>query len=274
MVESGSNAANAGLTRGDVLLSYNETRLANLDALRPAMGAVNKAIESGERTADEPVKVTFWRDGQTKETTLSPGRMGVQPSPGDPADGLRSMALFERGFDTAAAQASALDQVRLFGGTLLGLPGTRVEAEVIAALFQRVAAGAGRPGDAEAPFGAGVRLLLGEQATLANLMEHVHGVVYLHLATHGLMGSADRPYDASLALTQPREPTPEDIGFLRLQDLMSKWARQLNGCELVVLSACETQRGLRQGDTIMSLPLGFFFAGAQSVVASLWKVDD
>ncbi|MFI4898185.1 MAG: CHAT domain-containing protein, partial [Phycisphaerales bacterium JB059] len=28
------------------------------------------------------------------------------------------------------------------------------------------------------------------------------------------------------------------------------------------------------GDTVMSLPIGFFAAGAETVVASLWRVDD
>jgi len=42
----------------------------------------------------------------------------------------------------------------------------------------------------------------------------------------------------------------------------------------VVLSACDTQRGQRKGDSVMSLPLGFFFAGTPTVLASLWQVDD
>ena len=49
---------------------------------------------------------------------------------------------------------------------------------------------------------------------------------------------------------------------------------RLKGCDLVVLSACDTQRGVQTGDTTFSLPLGFFFAGAPTVIASLWKVDD
>jgi len=268
----GGNAAKAGLKRGDVLLRYDEQTLDEQTPLPKAIGAVNEAIQKGDRPADQAVKITYWRDGQEAQAELPPGKLGVQVRPGNPADGLRSMALLDRGFDAVAAQANALDQVRLFGGALPPLPGTRREAEAIAALFQH--AGAGRVADSATPSGPTVRLLLDEQATLANLTEQAPGVRYLHLATHGLMGSAERPYDASLALTQPQEPTPEDIGFLRLQDLISKWAGRLNECELVVLSACDTQRGVRQGDSVMSLPLGFFFAGAPTVVASLWKVDD
>jgi CHAT domain-containing protein len=37
---------------------------------------------------------------------------------------------------------------------------------------------------------------------------------------------------------------------------------------------CDTQKGIPVGDTVMSLPLAFFQAGAPSVIASLWEVDD
>jgi CHAT domain-containing protein len=152
--------------------------------------------------------------------------------------------------------------VRLFGGVLPPLPGTEREVRAIGNLFTSTQSRAA--------------VLIGTDATAPKLSEAIAARPprYLHLATHGLMGSAERPYDAALALTQPQEPTPEDIGFLRLEDLLSRWGGKLNDCDLVVLSACDTQRGQRQGDTVMSLPLGFFFAGARTVVASLWKVDD
>lgn len=96
----------------------------------------------------------------------------------------------------------------------------------------------------------------------------------LHLATHGLLGSADRPLLASLALTAPAEPNAEDIGFLTLEEILATWGGELRGSELVVLSACDTGRGFRQGDTVMALPLGLLICGTESVLASLWKVDD
>ena len=269
----GGNAAEAGMRRGDVLLRYDGLMLDAQTPLSRATGAVNEAIHKGERPADDAVKIIYWRDGQEAEVELPPGRMGVRIQPGSPADGLRSMALLDRGFDAMAAQANALDQVRLFGGSLSRLAGTRRESEAIAALFNSTEAR--RHADTEsADVSPAARLLLGEDATMARLTEAVHGARYVHLATHGLMGSADTPYDASLALTQPEKPTPEDIGFLTLKDLIGQWGGRLEGCELVVLSACDTQRGVRKGDTVMSLPLGFFFAGARTVVASLWKVDD
>jgi CHAT domain-containing protein/Tfp pilus assembly protein PilF len=165
-----------------------------------------------------------------------------------------------RGPEAAAADISAVDQVRLFGGKLSPLPGTTTEAQAVAASLTAK--------------GMNPVVLLGEDATAPKLREKLVGARYVHLATHGLMGTSDRPYDASLALTQPVQATPEDIGFLRLDDLIAKFAGRLDGCEMVVLSACDTGRGQQKGDTILSLPMGFFFAGTPTVVASLWRVDD
>jgi len=45
--------------------------------------------------------------------------------------------------------------------------------------------------------------------------------------------------------------------------------------DLVVLSACQTALGKAvQGEGLIGLTRGFFFAGAARTVASLWKIDD
>ncbi len=48
-----------------------------------------------------------------------------------------------------------------------------------------------------------------------------------------------------------------------------------NNASLVVLSACNTNIGkLEVGEGVMSLARGFFYGGTQSVVSTLWNVDD
>lgn len=163
----------------------------------------------------------------------------------------------ERGLDETVAETSLLDIVRFHGGRLSRLPGTHVEVQRIGRLL-----------------GDRATVLTGEDANIANLEASVEDARYVHIATHGIVGSQDRPYDASLALTIPETPTPDDIGFLRIEDMIRRWRGKLDQCDLAVLSACDTQRGIKSGTSMMALPWGFFYAGAPTVIASLWQVDD
>jgi CHAT domain-containing protein/Tfp pilus assembly protein PilF len=65
--------------------------------------------------------------------------------------------------------------------------------------------------------------------------------------------------------------TRED-GILTAEEVA---ALDLRGCELVILSGCETGLGQREGGQgVLGLQRAFLDAGARAVVASLWKVDD
>lgn len=158
------------------------------------------------------------------------------------------------------ADASQIDVVRLYGGFLPRLQGTRDEVNGIRTAVE----GAG---------GASL-ILMQSTATLPELEENAGVGCYLHLATHGLVGSRSRPYDAGVALTEPEVLSVDDTGFLTLNRLLRNWQGKLRECHMVVLSACQTHVGVREGDAMMSLPWGFFYAGAPTVVASLWNVDD
>ena len=61
-------------------------------------------------------------------------------------------------------------------------------------------------------------------------------------------------------------------GILTAEELCSL---DLSQCELAVLSACETNVGIRRaGQGIQSLQSALYAAGARTSITSLWKVDD
>jgi CHAT domain-containing protein/uncharacterized protein HemY len=92
----------------------------------------------------------------------------------------------------------------------------------------------------------------------------------LHFATHGVL-NPKRPEKSGLFLSMVNRQGQEQNGFVGLQDIYSLHAP----VELVVLSACSTGLGKDvRGEGLIGLTRGFLYAGASSVVASLWKVDD
>ena len=93
---------------------------------------------------------------------------------------------------------------------------------------------------------------------------------FLHFATHGLLDSR-YPSLSALALSQYDENGRAQEGFLNVHDI---YRLRLNA-DVVVLSACETALGREiRGEGLLGLTQGFMYAGAKSLVVSLWKVSD
>jgi CHAT domain-containing protein/tetratricopeptide (TPR) repeat protein len=92
----------------------------------------------------------------------------------------------------------------------------------------------------------------------------------LHLATHGYLDPKLPGYSGLLLSTVDRNGQTQD-GFVSLQDIYQLRAP----VNLVVLSACQTALGQEvRGEGLIGVTRGFMYAGASTVVASLWKVDD
>jgi CHAT domain-containing protein len=103
--------------------------------------------------------------------------------------------------------------------------------------------------------------LLDSDATLGALRERARGADVLHLACHGQF-RPDSPLFSSLRLGD---------GWMTVRDA---YTLQL-GAGLVTLSACETGvSAVAPGDELIGLVRGFFYAGAPSLLLSLWTVDD
>jgi CHAT domain-containing protein len=98
---------------------------------------------------------------------------------------------------------------------------------------------------------------------------------YIHLATHGLLGSA-RGRPPSLVLSLVGNGGEEQGGGLNDGFLSFVEVTHLKlNADLVVLSACETGLGdLRPGEGVVGLSRAFLYAGSRGVVCSLWQVDD
>lgn len=103
--------------------------------------------------------------------------------------------------------------------------------------------------------------LIGDQATRENLLRFAPHARFLHLASHGYF-QRDNPMFSSLKLADGR------LSFYDLLDLKLK-------AEMVTLSACQTGvNAILPGDELHGLMRGFLYAGAPSIIVSLWKVSD
>ncbi|HEY6245254.1 MAG TPA: CHAT domain-containing tetratricopeptide repeat protein [Pyrinomonadaceae bacterium] len=133
------------------------------------------------------------------------------------------------------------------------LPYTRYEVESISKLF---------PNDQS-------KVYLGvnaneEAVKTANLDQYR----YLHFATHALVD--DRVPGRSGIVLSLTNNGKED-GILQVGEIM----RLRLNAEQVTLSACSTALGrFFEGEGIVGLTRGFLYAGADSVVVSLWNVSD
>lgn len=101
----------------------------------------------------------------------------------------------------------------------------------------------------------------GEMANRANFYQHAPTSRLIHLATHGEF-SVTNPLFSRLVLADG------DVTTLDLLEM------QLDA-SLVVLSACETGRAvIGGGDELLGLTRALLYAGAASLLLTLWRVDD
>jgi CHAT domain-containing protein/lipopolysaccharide biosynthesis regulator YciM len=168
------------------------------------------------------------------------------------------------------------------------LPGSRREAESIQRLLPQA------------------ELFLGPAATKDRLL-HLPPPAVLHLATHGFFlddgpaslesravvsfgalgeeplapGPLDPLLRSGLVLAAERVPVPAGSQAVApspegaLVTALELAGLNLWGTQLVVLSACDTGRGdVKPGQGVYGLRRAFLVAGAETVVMSLWKVND
>jgi CHAT domain-containing protein len=139
------------------------------------------------------------------------------------------------------------------GLDLTQLPFTRAEVSAISSLF---------PPPQE-------KIYLGVDATEANVKaEKLDQYRYLHFAAHGYVDE-ESPARSGIVLSLTADP--KEDGVLQTGEIM----RLRLNADLVTLSACRTGLGrLVNGEGVVGLSRAFFYAGARSLVVSLWNVND
>ncbi|MFH1735716.1 MAG: CHAT domain-containing protein, partial [bacterium] len=109
--------------------------------------------------------------------------------------------------------------------------------------------------------------LTGDDATETNLIEEASQADIIHLACKGLF-DAENPLNSRLFLN----PDSDNDGNL---DLAETYWLELDSCQLIALTACETGSGVTMsGDDIAGVSRGFMVAGTPRLVSSLWEIDD
>lgn len=142
----------------------------------------------------------------------------------------------------ARAIAAGAEAPRLRALARTPLPGAREEARRIA------------------PFGT--RVWSGRDATPARLAD-ARGQAVLHLATHAWMDPAHPAESGLLLAGADGLVTPARVESLDVR------------ADLVTMSGCRTAQGRSvMGEGMFGLARAFLVAGARSVVATLWEVDD
>jgi CHAT domain-containing protein/Flp pilus assembly protein TadD len=140
------------------------------------------------------------------------------------------------------------------GRALAPLPFSGREVEAIAGLYPRA------------------EVYLGSDATEEKVKSLGSGAQLVHFACHGLLDERF-PLNSALALTVPEQKAEgQDNGLLQAWEIFESVRLD---ADLVTLSACGTALGREMGgEGLVGLTRAFQYAGARSVLASLWSVSD
>lgn len=204
------------------------------------------------------------------------------------------------GVDYDATDVPASDRLLGSNGASITLAADRSAAPGPLALLAETSAEARSVADLyEGAFDLQSVLLVQAAATKRAFVEHASDARFLHIATHGWFAPLELRsiLDESPAVQLGRTENtvagflPEALcglafaganqganeqghvpGILTAEELS---ALDLSNCELAVLSACETNVGLRRaGQGIQSLQTALHGAGVRTAITSLWKVPD
>ena len=215
------------------------------------------ALSSGEASEGRRVFLAEWRPlhvaisvSMARELARRRGSIEAPASMlaafGDPRPGSSPQTRGSEGAYRSVAQRAQ---------TLPAIPSSRQEVDSVALIF----------GDHAEKF-------VGPSATEERVTASATRARFLHLACHAVLDSRF-PLDSALVLAPPEVEHPgSENGLLQAWEI---YERLRMNADLVTLSACETALGKESGgEGLVGLVRAFQFAGARSVLASLWSISD
>jgi len=178
-----------------------------------------------------------------------------------PLHTISSMAVYAETLKLRARNSRRQKRFLAFAGPvndLAKLPSSLVEVREVAKLF-----------------GKSATVRLGPQATEIAARKESRDYSILHFAVHGLLDD-EIGLNSSLALSRPKmlgqTATKDDNGLWQAWEIFEQGGLK---ADLVTLSACEANLGENvRGEGLIGLTRAFQYAGAKSVVVSLWAVAD
>jgi CHAT domain-containing protein len=159
-------------------------------------------------------------------------------------------------------------------GALTMSPMPQISGERLAALAPSISNLQFTSGEVRAvaaAFGPHATAIVGPKATETWFKQMAGEYDVIHFATHGFFNKSN-PLFSGVQL----EPDAQNDGRLEVYEILGLRLR----AQLVTLSACETALGsgyfteIPAGDEFVGLTRAFLSAGASTVIASLWEVND
>ena len=109
--------------------------------------------------------------------------------------------------------------------------------------------------------------LTGKNATKEQVLSRLNPVSLIHIAAHGRTENGEIILSSNLVIGD--RPKEEDF-LLTIVDVLGAKLH----AKLVVLSCCHSGRGPIKAEGVVGIARAFLGAGARSVIATLWKIDD
>ena len=114
-----------------------------------------------------------------------------------------------------------------------------------------------------------VEPLTGKNATKDQVLSRLSSVSLVHIAAHGSEERGEILLSPNLGDNKSKHPKQEDF-LLTMTDVLNTKLE----AKLVVLSCCHSGRGNIKAEGVVGIARAFLGAGARSVIASLWAIND